>query len=77
MPLRYYGANATLSTISTSSFSQSSTITTLDKANKTMKEDNRTSTTAQSSPTVEKKVASSNNVNKAPVSKLSLLAIAL
>lgn len=77
MPLRYYGANATLSTISTSSFSQSSTITTLDKANKTMKEDKKTSTTAQSSPTVEKKVASSNNVNKAPVSKLSLLAIAL
>ena len=77
MPLRYYGANATLSTISTSSFSQSSTIPTLDKANKTMKEDKKTSTTAQSSPTVEKKVASSNNVNKAPVSKLSLLAIAL
>lgn len=76
MPLRYYGANATLSTISTSSFSHSSTITTLDKANKTMKEDNKTSITAQSSPTVEKKVTSSN-VNKAPVSKLSLLAIAL
>lgn len=76
MPLRYYGANATLSTISTSSFSHSSTITTLDKANKTMKEDNKTSITAQSSPTVEKRVTSSN-VNKAPVSKLSLLAIAL
>lgn len=79
MPLRYYGANATLSTINTTSFSQSSTKTIIDNANKTMTEDKKEPITAQSSPKFEKKITSSNknNANKAPISKLSLVAIAL
>ncbi|OCG27029.1 hypothetical protein A9G11_00475 [Gilliamella sp. wkB108] len=80
MPLRYYGANATLSTISTTSFSQTSTINIKNEAKKTMKEEKETQINTQSSPEVDIKVTPSSitkNVNKVPVSKLSIVAIAL
>lgn len=79
MPIRFYGANATSSTISTTSFSQPFTTDALTQVNNIMKEDKNTITT-NSSPKTEKKSTSSsskNNVNKAPISKLSLVAIAL
>ncbi|MCX8711609.1 uroporphyrinogen-III C-methyltransferase [Gilliamella sp. B3464] len=80
MPLKYYGANATLSTINTTSFSPSPIIKTEYKANKTMTENKKMPINAQSSPEVEKKSnlsATKNNSNKVPTSKLAILAIAL
>ncbi|WP_160431964.1 uroporphyrinogen-III C-methyltransferase [Gilliamella sp. Pas-s25] len=82
MPPRHYGANATLSTMSTTSFSQPTAIQ--NEANKTMKEDTKNQENTQSIPTVESKARpqanNSNHANKtnnAPVSKLSIIAIAL
>ncbi|OCG18495.1 hypothetical protein A9G24_12350 [Gilliamella sp. App6-5] len=82
MPPRYYGANATLSTISTTSFSQPTAIQ--NEANKTMKEDTKNQENTQSSPAVESKARPqannsnhADNISKAPVSKLSIIAIVL
>ncbi|NUF48857.1 uroporphyrinogen-III C-methyltransferase [Gilliamella sp. ESL0250] len=82
MPPRYYGANATLSTISTTSFSQPVAIQ--NEANKTMKEDTKNKENTQSSPAVESKARPqannsnhADNTSKAPISKLSIIAIAL
>lgn len=80
MSLRYYSANATLSTISTTSFSQTSTIDSIKQAKQTMKQDKKNLKNSESSPKVEKKEPSSSNtdyIKKVPISKLSLLAIAL
>lgn len=80
MPSKYYGANATLSTISTTSFSQPVTINTQNEAKKTMKEEKKNQLKPQSSPEVEIKVTPQNvknNSSKAPVSKLSIVAIVL
>jgi uroporphyrin-III C-methyltransferase len=83
MPPKYYGANATLSTINTTSFSQPSTTATQNEANKTMKEDKRNSTDPQPYPPVESKAQpksiNNNNANSSctPTSKLSIIAIAL
>lgn len=80
MPSKYYGANATLSTINTASFSQNSTINSQNETNKTMKEEKINSNESKSSPEVEIKETSPTikpNSNKAPVSKLSIVAIVL
>lgn len=80
MSLRYYSANATLSTISTTSFSQTSTIDSIKQAKQTMKQDKKNLKNNESSPKVEIKEPSSSNtdyIKKVPISKLSLLAIAL
>lgn len=82
MSSKYYGANATLSTINTASFSQSSTIDIQHEAKTTMKKEKKTQINNQSSPEpeLEKKGTPSsvkNNSTKAPISKLSLVAIAL
>ena len=80
MPSKYYGANATLSTINTASFSQNSTINSQNETNKTMKEEKINSNESKSSPEVEIKDTSPTikpNSNKAPVSKLSIVAIVL
>lgn len=67
MPSRYYGANATLSNISTTSFSQIKKTEANNMMNINKKE------TKPSSPQPEPSV----NTLKAPVSKLSILAIGL
>ncbi|OCG37326.1 MULTISPECIES: uroporphyrinogen-III C-methyltransferase [unclassified Gilliamella] len=84
MPPKYYGANATLSTINTTSFSQITITAVQNEANNTMKEDKKNQTTTQSNPSVESKSQPKNsvsdntkNTSKSPVSKLSIIAIAL
>lgn len=79
MPSRYYGANATLSNVSTTSFSQTPIKNSNNEANKTMNINEKKSIKKTSSPENEPQVKQSAITNKvkAPVSKLSLLAIAL
>ncbi|WP_160403096.1 uroporphyrinogen-III C-methyltransferase [Gilliamella sp. Pas-s95] len=81
MPPKYYGANATLSTINTTSFSQPTTTANQNEANKIMKEDKKNQTSSQSTTTLESKAqpqdSNNSHTNKVPVSKLSILAIAL
>ncbi|OCG01168.1 uroporphyrinogen-III C-methyltransferase [Gilliamella sp. wkB112] len=80
MPSRYYGANATLSTISTTSFSQPSTLDTKNEAKNTMKENKQDPVTIPASTEPKQKAITpsvNNNRNKAPISKLSIVAIAL
>ncbi|MWN90576.1 hypothetical protein GQ597_07680 [Gilliamella sp. Pra-s65] len=83
MPLKYYGANATLSTISTTSFSQPTITAIENEANETMKKDKKDQTTTQPNPAVESKAQTKNinsnndNIGKTKVSKLSIIAIAL
>ncbi|OCG42104.1 uroporphyrinogen-III C-methyltransferase [Gilliamella sp. Bif1-4] len=84
MPPKYYGANATLSTINTTSFSQITITAVQNEANNTMKEDKKKQTTTQSNPSMESKTQPKNsisgntkNTSKSPVSKLSIIAIAL
>ena len=84
MPPKYYGANATLSTINTTSFSQTTITTVQNEANNTMKEDKKNQKSTQPNPTVESKAqpknsnnGNTNTTSKSPVSKLSIIAIAL
>jgi uroporphyrin-III C-methyltransferase len=84
MPLKYYGANATLSTISTTSFSQPTITVIENEANEIMKKDKKEQTTTQQSPAIESKAqtqninsSNRNNTGKATVSKLSIIAIVL
>lgn len=80
MPSRYYGANATLSTISTTSFSQPSILDTKNEAKNTMKENKKDPVTIPASTEPKQQVTTppvKNNRNKAPISKLSIVAIAL
>jgi uroporphyrin-III C-methyltransferase len=81
MLIRYYGANATLSTISTTSYSQYSSTYSYNGAKQEMKEKEE-----QSSINLQKKITeekmnvsplSKSSSNKTPISKLSLVAIAL
>lgn len=84
MPLKYYGANATLSTISTTSFSQPTITAIENEVNETMKKEKKNQTTTQQSPNVESKAktknannSNDNSTSKAATSKLSIIAIAL
>ena len=80
MPSKYYRTNTPLSTINTPSFTQNSTINSQNETNKTMKEEKINSNESKSSPEVEIKETSPTikpNSNKAPVSKLSIVAIVL
>lgn len=79
MPSRYYGANATLSNISTTSFSQTPIKNSNNEANKTMNINEKESIKKTSSPKNDSQVKQSAMTNKVktPISKLSLLAIAL
>ena len=84
MSTKYYGANATLSNISTTSFSQPPIPNTNKEAKTTMNVDKKEPIKKTSSPKIEQPTNSSvtnSSVNSskshAPVSKLSILAIAL
>ena len=79
MPAKYYGANATLSNISTTSFSQPPIPNANKEAKKTMNVDKKEPIKKTSSPKIEQPTNSSVNSSKShtPVSKLSVLAIAL
>ncbi|WP_167370325.1 uroporphyrinogen-III C-methyltransferase [Gilliamella mensalis] len=87
MPPKYYGANATLSTINTTSFSQPAITTAQNEVNNTMKEDKKIQANTQPSPAVKSNAQpqnsnisnsnNANNISKAPISNLSIIAIAL
>jgi uroporphyrin-III C-methyltransferase len=79
MPSKYYGANATLSNISTTSFSQKAIKKTNEEANKTMNTKKKEAISESSNPKVEPPVKQKNDTpkSKTPISKLSILAIAL
>lgn len=79
MPLRHYSANATLSNISTTSFNQPPKMSN-NKAKPTMKENKKNPVDdTQPNAKMEQNTSASAQSNKAkvPVSKLSLVAIAL
>ena len=79
MSTKYYGANATLSNISTTSFSQPPIPNANKEAKKTMNVDKKEPIKKTSSPKIEQPTNSSVNSSKShiPVSKLSILAVAL
>lgn len=80
MPLRHYSANATLSNISTTSFNQPPKMSNNNKAKPTMKENKKNPVDdTQPNAKMEQTTSASAQSNKAkvPVSKLSLVAIAL
>ena len=79
MPTKYYGANATLSNISTTSFSQPPIPNANKEAKKTMNVDKKEPLKKTSSPKIEQptNLPVKSSKSHAPVSKLSVLAIAL
>ena len=79
MSTKYYGANATLSNISTTSFSQPPIPNANKEAKKTMNVDKKEPLKKTSSPKIEQptNLPVKSNKSHAPVSKLSVLAIAL
>jgi len=79
MPAKYYGANATLSNISTTSFSQPPIPNANKEAKKTMNVDKKEPLKKTSSPKIEQptNLPVKSSKSHAPVSKLSVLAIAL
>ena len=79
MPAKCYGANATLSNISTTSFSQPPIPNANKEAKKTMNVDKKEPLKKTSSPKIEQptNLPVKSSKSHAPVSKLSVLAIAL
>ena len=79
MSTKYYGANATLSNISTTSFSQPPIPNANKEAKKTMNVDKKEPLKKTSSPKIEQptNLPVKSSKSHAPVSKLSVLAIAL
>ena len=79
MSAKYYGANATLSNISTTSFSQPPIPNANKEAKKTMNVDKKEPLKKTSSPKIEQptNLPVKSSKSHAPVSKLSVLAIAL
>ena len=79
MPAKYYGANATLSNISTTSFSQPPIPNANKEAKKTMNVDKKEPLKKTSCPKIEQptNLPVKSSKSHAPVSKLSVLAIAL